>query len=203
MDARNFEPTLGVRFNRNADGSVAVSIGDATYTMPANVWASAVASVSVAGETSDRWLRALEFHSKPPQRGPVHFGIGAATDLSNLCDLAKTDSRTGNSLEVSCCHCLAILAANLLANSITARALTPDWVAVCRPDEMEQEGLLLMARRRELISQSPTLEEWLGSPEGQQALIDAGERSAAAAKKYLADSRPDWRALNRPIGGDR
>jgi len=64
----------GWYFRRNPDGSVRVMLREGPQsewlrvdvTVPANEWASIVCSVSVGGETGERWEQAKRFHGETP-----------------------------------------------------------------------------------------------------------------------------------------
>jgi hypothetical protein len=71
----------GLFFERQADGSVKVRLekdnGAAMeITLPADTWASAMASVSARGETLDTWNEARQYHNRT-REGVTHGTSGS------------------------------------------------------------------------------------------------------------------------------
>lgn len=71
VDAPGFHARSGWYFRREEDGCVRIMAPDSlgpgasqVVTLDASTWASAVASVSSAGETAETFRRALAFHGE-------------------------------------------------------------------------------------------------------------------------------------------
>jgi hypothetical protein len=62
----------GLFFERFPNGDVRITVNDgnecnASFTFDADSWASAVASVSVRGDTAEVWQEARDLHNKLPE----------------------------------------------------------------------------------------------------------------------------------------
>lgn len=75
VEERGFHSREGFFFKRETDGSVTVRVEgppwenghgqlQRTITLPENEWASVVSSVSLAGETAERWQAARDYHAE-------------------------------------------------------------------------------------------------------------------------------------------